>query len=457
MHFNSKKLSSLTYRTDIDGIRAIAVLSVVGFHAFPYKLPGGFIGVDIFFVISGFLISSIIFSNLEHSRFNIIDFYSRRIRRIFPALLVIMLTCFIAGWFLLLADEYKQLGKHIAGGSGFISNFILWGESGYFDNIAETKPMLHLWSLAIEEQFYILWPPLLAFFYRRHWGYFPIIILAIISFATNIYLVNYNPLTAFYFPISRFWELMTGCLLAYVKLYDYSWAKKQKNTQATLGAILLICGFIFIDKNQKFPGWLALFPTFGTFFLISAGPQAFFNNKILSAKILTWIGLISYPLYLWHWPILTFLRISEGGSINRETAVGAILVSIILAWITYRFIETPIRFNKDKKSKNIIILIVLMAVLGGVSFHCYKNEGYPLRQYNIKFEPYNQTIKRIDYAQECFDIPFAYSTTGNWFCKIGKSQSPPVLFAYGDSHAFSLIPALEMYAQQNNQTILFSL
>jgi peptidoglycan/LPS O-acetylase OafA/YrhL len=146
------------YRPDIDGLRAIAVLSVVAFHAFPEWITGGFIGVDIFFVISGYLISTILFENLEKGCFSFVDFYSRRIRRIFPALLLVLTSCYLAGWFTLLADEYMQLGKHMAGGASFLSNFFLWNESGYFDNIADTKPLLHLWSLGIEEQFYIFWP-----------------------------------------------------------------------------------------------------------------------------------------------------------------------------------------------------------------------------------------------------------------------------------------------------------
>jgi peptidoglycan/LPS O-acetylase OafA/YrhL len=147
----SERLTHPEYRADIDGLRAIAVLSVVGFHAFPTWVKGGFIGVDIFFVISGFLISTIIFENLERNSFSFFEFYSRRVKRIFPALLLTLIACFAFGWFVLLADEYKQLGKHIAAGAGFISNFVFWNESGYFDNAAETKPLLHLWTLAIEE------------------------------------------------------------------------------------------------------------------------------------------------------------------------------------------------------------------------------------------------------------------------------------------------------------------
>lgn len=164
----SEHLTHPKYRADIDGLRAIAILSVVGYHAFPSWVKSGFIGVDIFFVISGFLISTIIFDNLEHNNFRFIEFYSRRIKRIFPALLLVLIASFSFGWQILLADEFKQLSKHIIGGAGFISNFVLMRESGYFDNLAETKPLLHLWSLAIEEQFYIFWPLLLTFVWKKN-------------------------------------------------------------------------------------------------------------------------------------------------------------------------------------------------------------------------------------------------------------------------------------------------
>lgn len=161
MSHNHNDLTHPKYRPDIDGLRAVAILFVVGFHAFPNWVHGGFIGVDIFFVISGYLISTIIIGSLERDSFSFVEFYIRRINRIFPALLLVLIACFSFGWYALLADEYKQLGKHIAGGAGFISNFLFWNESGYFDNAAETKPLLHLWSLGIEEQFYLAWPLLL--------------------------------------------------------------------------------------------------------------------------------------------------------------------------------------------------------------------------------------------------------------------------------------------------------
>src|SRR5712691_3601829 len=210
----------LLYSPDIDGLRAIAILSVIGFHAFPGYVEGGFVGVDIFFVISGFLISGLIFKELEQGNFRFANFYARRIKCIFPALILVISACLVLGWFVLLSDEYKQLGKHIVAGMAFISNFALRDESGYFDTAAELKPLLHLWSLGIEEQFYIVWPPLLLFAYRRGLNLILLIILiAVASFALNIWIIDMDPISSFYLPETRFWELMTGGILAYITLY----------------------------------------------------------------------------------------------------------------------------------------------------------------------------------------------------------------------------------------------
>jgi peptidoglycan/LPS O-acetylase OafA/YrhL len=374
----TEHLTHPKYRADIDGLRAIAVLSVVGFHAFPNWFKGGFIGVDIFFVISGFLISTIIFGNLERDSFSFVEFYSRRIKRIFPALLLVLIASFSFsfGWFQLLAEEYKQLGKHIVGGAGFVSNLILWGESGYFDNAAETKPLLHLWSLAIEEQFYILWPLLLAFVWKRKWSFLTITaIIALISFSLNIYAINGNPTAAFYSPLTRFWELMIGGLLAYIALHRPNLNKKYKNAQSLLGLITLLLGLLVINRESAFPGWWALLPTFGAFFIISAGPDALLNKKILANKVLVWVGLISYPLYLWHWPLLSYIRIVELGTPTRSMRIFVVFISILLAWLTYRLIERPIRFGKQGKTIT-LSLLVLMVSVGFMGNLCYRQGGF---------------------------------------------------------------------------------
>jgi peptidoglycan/LPS O-acetylase OafA/YrhL len=217
---SDKHLTKPKYRADIDGLRAIAVLSVVGFHAFPHLIRGGLIGVDIFFVISGFLISTIVFDSLDRKCFSFAEFYSRRIRRIFPALIVVLIASCAFGWFALLADEYKQLGKHIAAGAAFVSNFVFWNESGYFDNAAASKPLLHLWSLGVEEQFYLVWPLLLWVAWQKRFNLLIIAVLvAVISFALNAQGIGKDAVATFYSPQTRFWELMVGSMLAWLALH----------------------------------------------------------------------------------------------------------------------------------------------------------------------------------------------------------------------------------------------
>lgn len=372
--------TQLSYRPDVDGLRAIAILSVIGFHAFPGYVEGGFVGVDVFFVISGFLISGLIFKELEQGNFRFANFYARRIKRIFPALILVISACLVLGWFVLLSDEYKQLGKHIVAGMAFISNFALRDESGYFDTAAELKPLLHLWSLGIEEQFYIIWPPLLLFAYRRGLNLILLIILiAVASFALNIGMIDMDPISAFYLPQTRFWELMIGGILAYITLYkkdefdsllnrNVFRASKHStafhNVIAVFGGLLVVVAIFGLSREKPFPGWWGLLPTIGTFLLIFPGQKTWLNGKILSNPLLVFVGLISYPLYLWHWPLLSFARIIESGKPTREIVLAAVGLSFVLAWLTYKFIEKPIR---SKKSNSSSIALFFVAVLVGIS------------------------------------------------------------------------------------------
>jgi len=359
---SSTNLKHPKYRPDIDGLRAIAVSVVVAFHAFPTMMPGGFIGVDIFFVISGFLISTIIIGNLEHDTFKVFEFYDRRIRRIFPALIIIMLFCMIMGWCVLLTDEYQQIGKHISAASVFIQNFVLWNEAGYFDIAAEKKPLLHLWSLAIEEQFYIFWPLLMAFMWKRKWNFLNITAtFAIVSFVSNIYLSISDPTAGFYSPIARFWELMVGAILAYLQLHKPEFIQKHRNIQSIFGFVCIALGLMFLNKERTFPGWWALLPTLGTFFIISAGSASWLNCNVLSNRLLVWLGLISYPLYLWHWPLLSFTSIIRPGS-GYKLKIVLICLSILLAVGTYLYIERPFRKNATK-AKSLRLIYVMASIL----------------------------------------------------------------------------------------------
>lgn len=387
------------YRPDIDGLRAIAVLSVVIFHTFPKAISGGFIGVDIFFVISGYLISSIIIDNLEHNRFSFIEFYSRRIKRIYPALLIVLIACFAFGWFVLLADEFKQLAKHIVGGAGFISNIVLSREGGYFDNIAETKPLLHLWSLGVEEQFYIVWPLLLWYGWKRRFNLMTMaLIMAGASFMLSVYMLQRSPISAFYSPFARFWELLMGSILAYMSLHQHnvistlkdncknrlnqalfeSWARQWENTLSFIGIILIVTGLVCFNKDSPFPGWRAILPTLGASLIIAAGRQAWLNRSLLSNRVIVWFGLISYPLYLWHWPLLAYARILYDDTPPVTVRAAALLTSIALAWLTFQLIEKPIRLGGDENTKT-KILFILMIIMGSLGYVTFKHNGFGFR------------------------------------------------------------------------------
>jgi peptidoglycan/LPS O-acetylase OafA/YrhL len=254
MTFNEQPEHSVKYRPDIDGLRAFAVLSVIIFHAFPYLIKGGFVGVDIFFVISGFLISTIIIKSLDHNTFSFANFYIRRIRRIFPSLLLILITCWAVGWFTLTTEEYEQLGKYITAGSLFGANLIHWREVGYFDLSTETKPLIHLWSLGVEEQFYLLLPLILWFFRKNKRHFLIIIFVFICSLLLNLLGIQNHPTSVFYSPITRFWELLSGSLLAYFYLY-----KKKAIHPKFIEVINILCAKLFKKKITIRYIWLVNF------------------------------------------------------------------------------------------------------------------------------------------------------------------------------------------------------
>jgi peptidoglycan/LPS O-acetylase OafA/YrhL/predicted transport protein len=455
------------YRSDIDGLRAVAILSVLIFHAFPKWLPGGFIGVDIFFVISGFLISSIIFKGVMKNKFSFIDFYARRIKRIYPALLVMLAACLGFGWLVMLNAEYQQLGKHVLGGVGFVQNIVLKNEAGYFDVSAEFKPLLHLWSLGIEEQFYFVWPFLIyaGYRFRSNLLFFTIVVCAV-SFAINIARLNTSLVSVFYHPVTRFWELFIGAILAYISLHPEEYAHKfsyisLKNTglsekilnqaKATLGLILILLALFLLDPSKKFPGFWALLPTIGAALLIAAGNQAWVNRVILSNKFMVWVGLISFPLYLWHWPLLAFGRIVESDGFNDTSRLICLALSFLLAWLTYEIIEKRVR-----KAAHFPITFYLMgvSVLLGVM-------GYLI--YADKFKPHSDQLvsKELISASTQWEYPAFSYQDGSWstdnknlqridykgrvFWQIGDSPQKTVLI--GDSN-------IEMYISRVNQLFI---
>lgn len=438
-----------SYRPDIDGLRAVAVLLVVVHHAFPQLLPSGFIGVDVFFVISGFLISTIIFQNLENGIFSFIDFYQRRIKRIFPALFLVLLTCLVYGWFSLLPADYKQLGKHTVAGAAFVSNFALWYESGYFDSASQLKSLLHLWSLGIEEQYYIFWPLIVWFAWKKQVNLLKVCLtLLVLSFALNIFTVQSNQVAAFFSPLSRFWELLVGSALAYMKLHTAVVSNaKRDNLQAWLGVSLLVLAAIFIHPERQFPGFWAALPVLSAYFIISAGSQAWINRVILSNRLLVGVGLISFPLYLWHWPLLVFAKQSSAQQPSTQFLLMMVASSFILAWITYQFIERPIRYGKRTGNGKAVVLMLLMFIIGYLGLNIYKRNGLSFRM-----PPALQKIAAFsnDYAvnssYECLiqnalkDI----ESPGHCFKKMPSTNKS--ILIWGDSYAWAMYAGINKVA-----------
>ncbi|MBF0523452.1 MAG: acyltransferase, partial [Candidatus Omnitrophica bacterium] len=399
------------------------------------------------------------FSNLDSQTFSFAGFYSRRIRRIFPALVLVLTACYIFGWFALWVNEFKQLGKHIAGGAGFLSNFLLWKEAGYFDKVADTKPLLHLWSLGIEEQFYIIFPVLVWFAYKVRFKLSTLLaIIVFISFSINIASITRNPTMTFYSPFTRFWELLLGCSLSFIDFYKKDAKTKglQPNLQSTLGFLVIIFALTILNKNSLFPGWWALLPTLGAVFIISAGPQAFLNRTVLSNKLLVWFGLISYPLYLWHYPLFSFTRIL-GGEPSTMTRIVLATVSTVLAWSTYKLIEKPIRFGAYNKLK-VMMLCLLMIAIGFIGFITYMADGLPSRK-NSSISLLNQYQLSYEYSpqQECIDLiglDPEIKRQQTIFCSMSGPKENLKVALLGDSEANALMHGFEKIYKDKNMSVI---
>lgn len=442
------------YRADIDGLRAVAVLAVVAFHAFPKWISGGFVGVDVFFVISGFLISTILLKSQDLGSFSFLDFYARRVKRIFPALILVLGFTFAFGWFMLLGGEMRQLGKHIAGGAGFVSNLMLWAESGYFDSAADTKPLLHLWSLGIEEQYYIVWPVVIWLFYRKNL-HFPWLMLALglASLAAGIHATANDIVAAFYSPLTRFWELLAGSALAWHELNCGSRSAELRrrfaNVLSLLGLLLLVSGMGLLNGQSAFPGWLAMLPVLGAVALIAAGPAAWINARVLANPVAVWFGLISFPLYLWHWPLLTFARIFEGKTPDASVRAAAVLLSVVLAFLTYRLLELRLRRIRRESLKT-AVLASLMLAAGLLGVYTAASDGYAGRavvKNNVE-PPATESMEtqRFGNCTERADLAAI-----NKLCSREAGAAPlRTIAVWGDSTARAWTPVFRQLAKEQN-------
>lgn len=460
----------ISYRRDIDGLRALAVLSVMAFHLSPARFRGGFVGVDIFFVISGFLISSIIYQDLRSGSFSIVTFYVRRVRRIYPALFIVLCFVSIAGWIILLPSEFVVLGKQILGGSTFIANFVLWWQSGYFSPEASLKPLLHFWSLGVEEQFYLIFPLICRVLYRPY-SRRPLVKaflgIALLSMLANVASVSRFPAAAYFLPFSRLWELLAG---AGVSLWmgnevqgewDGRNISKWRHGMGILGLALLVTSFFAIDQFDSFPGWWALLPTAGTCLLIIAGERSWVNHRILSYGPFVFLGLISYPLYLWHWPILSFLRISTftwGIKISHLLKGTAMLSALPLAYLTYRYVELPIRRVRDEKRrrKGALYLVGCVAITGAFGFLVIVMKGFPARMPGaiVALDHDYGSISSNSWREGTCFLRIDQSATAFADTCVDKSDGSgdrrPLLLIWGDSHAADLYPGFRAMQNQSN-------
>jgi peptidoglycan/LPS O-acetylase OafA/YrhL len=440
----------VTYRRDIDGLRAVAVAAVVAFHADPRLLPGGFVGVDVFLVISGYLITSLVAAHLEEDSFSLARFYAQRVRRLLPALLIVLATALAVGWGSLLVTEYRQLGAHVASSAAFVTNVVLWREGGYFDVAADRKPLLHLWSLAVEEQFYLVWPLLL----RVAWGRVRLTTLAatVVVLSLTMAVTGYGgSAAAFYLPHTRLWELAAGGFLALISARpsprSNASALWRGHLLSTTGLLLILGAAYGLSGTADYPGWRALVPTAGALLVIAAGEVAWWNRVVLGSSPFVWLGLVSYPLYLWHWPALTYLRqvsVAEPTAAERAAVVAG---AIVLSWLVYLVVERPTRRLRVgwPAVLTTTTLIVLLGAVGAAGAYIWQEgESLPPR-----FPARLQAVESFRYSYEedyregrCYLMPDAKDATLASECLQQEPASQPLVVVWGDSHAAHLVPGL---------------
>jgi peptidoglycan/LPS O-acetylase OafA/YrhL len=440
------------YRRDIDGLRAIAVLAVIGFHAFPRAVPGGFVGVDVFFVISGYLISGILFREAERG-IDLAEFYVRRVRRIFPALVVVLTAVTVSGRLVLTNADYSALQKHIAAGATFVSNFVLWREAGYFDAPSRLKPLLHLWSLGIEEQFYLFWPPIMYFCAKRkvHAGKVAAAI-ALVSFILNCAFVRSAQSAAFYSPVTRMWELLLGALLAYPRGRnpDQIFPRSVAGPSAWIGVMLIGAALYALTNRVLYPGWWALLPTIGTALVIGAGPASWPNRYVLARGPLVAIGLISYPLYLWHWPLLVLIQITEGGAPSAPLKSAAVGVSLILATLTYLLVERPIRRGVSVRTPwKVAAIVASLLLVGGASLAGWQLGWFkPAAPYLVAGVYIQMPSPRQDLACRA-----RFPTSGE-YCQQYASANPVTTALLGNSHAEHFLEGVGAYLATKGENVV---
>lgn len=435
----------MEYRREIDGLRAVAVIPVILFHAEFELFSGGFVGVDIFFVISGYLITTIILTEKERNSFSLINFYERRARRILPALFLVMFVCMPFAWFWLMPSDHKDFSQSLISVSLFSSNILFWLESGYFEAAAEMKPLLHTWSLAVEEQYYVLFPLFLMIVwrYRKRWIFGAIILLGVVSLLLAQWGAYNKPSSTFFLLPTRAWELMIGASAAFYLLYGKSHKEYVANHQfiselfGLLGLALITYSIFIFDETVPFPSFYALVPTLGVVLIILFSSQATIVGRLLANRALVGIGLVSYSAYLWHQPILVFAKHRSLAEPSQWVYLLLIILTFLMAYVSWRFVEKPFR-NKDVINRK---RVFIFAVVGSVAFITvglvgHLENGFTDRISNngVKLGVLNEKLKANYGLGEACDGDFSSTDC--------MTSDEPEIVVWGDSFAMHLMQGI---------------
>lgn len=453
----------MNYRSDIDGLRTLAVVPVVLFHAGVAGFGGGFVGVDIFFVISGYLITSIIHQELVGNHFSVAKFYERRARRILPALFAVIFSCLFAGWFLLVPDDYEQMAQSILSALFFFSNIWFWQNSGdYFQGATDYLPMLHTWSLAVEEQFYIFFPLLLMVLHRvgRRFVMPATLVVVVFSFILAVWATPAMPSASFYLLPTRLWELGFGSLLA-LGLAPMQMGRNLRELLAAAGLLAIALPVFIYDRNTSFPGLGALPPVAGTALIIWAGATGpTMVSRFLSLRPVVFIGLLSYSLYLWHWPIMAFAR-NWLFSVELPHAwqAGTVTASFIAAWVSWRFIEQPFRkpSNKGGLTRKQIFAGsgIGMASLGFLAGTIILSSGAASLRFSEEQLALAKNVVKRDKSlrKNCWG-----ARPADKLCEFGQGEESTGddWLLWGDSHALTILPTMINIADQHQRKLIFA-
>lgn len=444
---------AVDYRPDIDGLRAVAVVAVLLFHG-RFFVPGGYVGVDVFFVISGYLITSIILRERTTGTFTLAGFWERRIRRIVPLAAFVMLTTIIAGWFVLLPSDFVLLAQSSIAQALFAGNIWFWQNTGYFDGISARMPLLHTWSLAVEEQFYFIFPLLFILLRAASIKRLRLLFagIAAVSFAIGIWQTELTPSAAYFLLPSRAWELMAGAILATIPVSPKRIGTLHEVT-AALGLVLLWLVLFLYDDETPFPGVAALVPCLATVMIIwanSSGPTLV--RRLLSLSLVTYVGRISYSLYMWHWPILVFAEYWSINPLQWPLRVVCLALTFALAALTYRFVESPFRSRRLLPHRRAIFAFAAacptIVILAGFSVAWL--DGAPFR-----FPPQAIAFGENPGVTYRFQVDETQAQMGE-FPILGSQDSDATLkvAVWGDSHAMAILPAIDELARNNNVRVM---